>query len=211
MKYRNVWKSTVHRGLLRAALAVLVLPVTAVASGLNDADRKEGLAQLEHTRKGVIEATKGLSEAQWKFKPAPDRWSVAEVLEHIAVTEDFLFETISQNVMQAPAGKPDRDYKAIDKKVLTMIADRSQRAQAPQEVQPSGRWSSKETLEHFERSRTRTAEFLKATPDLREHVVDSPIGEPLDAYQWLLFISAHSERHTKQMLEVKADPNFPKK
>ncbi len=28
---------------------------------------------------------------------------------------------------------------------------------------------------------------------------------------WILFIAAHSERHTKQINEVKADPSFPKK
>ena len=49
------------------------------------------------------------------------------------------------------------------------------------------------------------------TPDLREHVTDSPLGMKLDAYQWVLFLAAHSERHLKQLLEVKADPNFPKK
>jgi len=40
--------------------------------------------------------------------------------------------------------------------------------------------------------------------------MDSPLGKKMDAYQWILFIAAHSERHTKQLLEVKADPNFPK-
>ena len=46
----------------------------------------------------------------------------------------------------------------------------------------------------------------------RQPVRGTPgLGQPLDAYQWLLFISAHSERHTKQILEVKADPNFPQK
>jgi hypothetical protein len=59
--------------------------------------------------------------------------------------------------------------------------------------------------------RERTMEFLTSTPGLRDHVMDSPLGQPLDAYEWLLFISAHSERHTKQILEVKADPGFPKK
>lgn len=209
MRITSVWKSAIRCILLGAALTAMLLPAPA-ASSLSNADRQEGLAQLERTRKGIVDATKGLSEAQWNFKPAPDRWSVAEVLEHIAVTEDFLFESTSQKVMQAPAGKPDRDYKAVDKKVLTMIADRSQRAQAPKEVQPSGRWSPKDALEHFLKTRARTTEFLKTTPGLRDHVTDSPIGESLDAYQWLLFISAHSERHTKQMLEVKADPNFPK-
>jgi len=40
--------------------------------------------------------------------------------------------------------------------------------------------------------------------------MDSPLGKQLDAYQWVLFIAAHSERHTKQIDEVKADPHFPK-
>jgi hypothetical protein len=33
----------------------------------------------------------------------------------------------------------------------------------------------------------------------------------LDAYEFVLLIAAHSERHTKQINEVKLDPNFPKK
>ena len=41
--------------------------------------------------------------------------------------------------------------------------------------------------------------------------MDSPAAKDLDGIQWVLFIAAHSERHTAQMLEVKADPNFPKK
>ena len=53
--------------------------------------------------------------------------------------------------------------------------------------------------------------FLKKTKDLREHAITSPLGKELDGYEWVLFIAAHSERHTKQIDEVKADPNFPKK
>jgi hypothetical protein len=191
-------------------LAVLALSAFAAATTLTEAEKKEGLAHLDRTRAALLEATKGLSETQWKFKPGPDRWSVAEVLEHIVVTEGFLLENTAQKVMQAPAGKADRDYKSTDKMVLSAIADRTQRAQAPEPVQPAGRWSPQETLDHFLESRERTIEFLKSTPGLRDHVVDSPLGQPLDAYQWLLYVSAHSERHTKQILEVKADPNFPK-
>jgi len=66
-------------------------------------------------------------------------------------------------------------------------------------------------VNHFVESRSRTINFLQKTEDLRAHAADSPLGKKLDAYQWILFISAHSERHTKQLNEVKADPNFPKK
>jgi len=210
MKIAKVWKHATSSTLTRLALALLAVSAAAGAATLTEVEKKEGLAQLDRTRRGVIEATKGLSEAQWKFKPSPDRWSVAEVLEHITLAEDFLVENTSKKVMQAPAGKSDRDYKSTDKLVLGAIADRTQRVQAPEALHPTGRWSPQETLERFLKTRERTMEFLRSTPDLRDHVVDSPLGQPLDAYQWLLYISAHSERHTKQILEVKAAPNFPK-
>jgi hypothetical protein len=194
------------RILLAGAVAAFVH-----AAGLSEQEKREGLSHLERTRAGVLAAAKGLSEAQLRFKPGPDRWSIAEVMEHIALSEDMLFENITKNVMKAPAGKPDRDYKATDQFVLTAIADRSQKVKAPDTLVPSGRSTPQQWIEHFEKSRARTVKFLETTPDLREHVVDSPLGRPLDAYQWVLFIAAHSERHTKQMLEVKADPSFPKK
>jgi len=193
-------------------LCGIVVFASALAFGqtLTQADRDKGVQYLQQTRDGVGAAVKGLSEAQLKFKPGPDRWSVAETLEHIALAEDFIFGNVTDKIMKAPAGDPGRDTMKIDAGVLAMIPDRSHKAQAPPPLVPTGRWTPTETLEHFLKSRAKTIEFMQSTPDLRQHVVDSPLGQPLDAYEWLLFIAAHSERHTKQILEVKADPNFPK-
>jgi DinB family protein len=111
--------------------------------------------------------------------------------------------------MKSPAGAADRDTAKADAMVLAMVPDRSHKAQAPPQFVPTGRWTPAETLDHFQKSRARTIAFLDSTPDLRAHVSESPLG-PLDGYEWMLFMAAHSERHTKQILEVKADPNFPK-
>ena len=192
-------------------LTLLLLAAAVFGQTLTQADRDRGLQSLEQTRDGVVAAVKGLSDAQMKFKPAPDRWSVAETLEHITLAEDFLFQNITNNIMKAPAGAADRDTAKIDAFVLSAIPDRSHKAQAPEPLRPTGRWTPAETLDHFVQSRAKTIAFLQSTPDLRAHVVNGPpLNQPLDAYDWLLFISAHSERHTKQILEVKADPNFPK-
>jgi hypothetical protein len=192
-------------------VAVLCFQALVFAQSLSPADRASGVQFLEQTRDGVVEATKGLSEAQFKFKAAPDRWSVAETLEHIALAEDYIFGITTEKVMKAPAGAPDRDYKKIDAIVLAMVPDRSHKAQAPPPLVPTGKWTPAESLDHFLKSRAKTIEYMKTTPDLREHVVtDDPLGQPMDGYEFLLFIGAHSERHTKQILEVKADPNFPK-
>jgi len=189
--------------------AVLLVSTIALGQTLSAADRERAEKYLEQTRDGVIAATRGLSDAQLKFKPAPDRWSVAETLEHICLVEDFIFQNVTEKVMKAPAGAADRDTAKSDAMVLNMIPDRSHKAQAPPEAVPTGRWTAAESLQHFQQSRAKTIAFVDSTPDLRAHVAPSPLG-PLDAYEWVLFMGAHSERHTKQILEVKADPNFPK-
>lgn len=121
-------------------------------------------------------------------------------------------DLVQKQVMQAPARTEAVDLKAIDDFVVTAIADRSQKVQAPEPLAPSNRFGSAEaSVKHFKESRAKTLAFLNETKDLRDHAIDSPLGKKLDAYQWLLFISAHSERHTKQIEEVKADPSFPKK
>ena len=181
------------------------------AQSLTQADRDKGLQYLEATRRGVVNATEGLSAAQWNFKPAPDRWSVAECMEHIAAAEDYIRGMVVEKVMKAPPRPAGEDVAAIDAMVLQAIPDRSHKAQAPDPLKPTNRFGSPEgSLKHFLESRTVTEDFMKNTADLREHAAMSPLGKNLDGYEFTLFIAAHSERHTKQILEVKADPNFPK-
>jgi hypothetical protein len=194
-----------------SALFLMAGAAAVSAQEVTQAEKDKGLQYLETTKKNVLEATKGLSEEQWNFKPAPDRWSVAQVMEHIAASEDFIREMLKEKVMMAPAGEAGRDVKKTDDSVLAMVPDRTHKAQAPEPLVPTNRFGSPESsIKHFVESRATTEEFLKTTTGLRDHVMDSPLGK-LDGYEFVLFIAAHSERHTKQINEVKADPNFPKK
>ena len=194
-------------------IALLLTAGAAAASAqeVTQAEKDRALQYLETTKKNVLEATKGLSEAQWNFKPAPDRWSVAQVIEHIAAAEDFIRDLVKEKVMMAPAGEAGRDVKKTDEGVLMMVPDRTTKAQAPEPLVPTNRFGSPDaSIKHFVESRATTVNFLKTTTGLRDHVADSPLGK-LDGYEFVLLIAAHSERHTKQINEVKADPNFPKK
>jgi hypothetical protein len=198
--------------LIALLLTLICGTLAARAQSLTAADREKALNYLESTREGVIDATKGLSPAQWNFKPAPDRWSVAECTEHIAAAEGLLLHgMIMEKVMKAPPRPAGEDVAAIDQMVLNAIPNRSHKAQAPEQLKPTNRFGSPEgSLKAFLETRRETEDFLRNTSDLRDHAVMSPIGKNLDAYEWVLYIAAHSERHTKQILEVKADPNFPK-
>jgi len=203
-----------NKSLLGTLVALLLITGAAAAASaqeVSQAEKGRALQYLESTKKNVLEATKGLSEAQWNFKPAPDRWSVAQVMEHIAAAEDFIRGMVKEKVMMAPAGEPGRDVKKTDEGVLAMVPDRTNKVQAPEPLVPTNRFGSPEgSVKHFAESRATTEDFLKSATGLRDHVTDSPMGK-LDGYEFVLLIAAHSERHTKQINEVKADPNFPKK
>lgn len=208
-------QTKIKRGFMKRNLAwlgmVLCLAGVLQAQTLSAADREKAVKYLDSTKQGVLDATAGLSEAQWNFKSAPDRWSVAQVMEHIAAAEDMLRGMVVDKVMTAPPRPAGEDVAGIDQLVLTAIPDRSKKAQAPEPLVPTNRYGSPQgSLKHFQETRQQTMDFLKSHDDLRSHAADSPIGKKLDGYEWVLFIAAHSERHTKQILEVKADPNFPK-
>jgi hypothetical protein len=201
---------------LAGGLAMLLTVCCAAAAKAQDvsrADKDRTLAYLESTKKGVVDATKGLSDAQWNFKAAPDRWSIAEVMEHLAAAEDMIRGMDQEQVMKTPSitARESVELQKIDAMVIAIVPDRSHKIQAPEPLKPTNRFGSPADAEkHFLESRATTEEYLKTATDLRAHAIDSPMGVKLDGYQWILLIAAHSERHTKQMLEVKTDPNFPK-
>lgn len=202
--------SLITLGLTLASAAQTAQP--AATTKLTPQEREFALKQFETTRDNFLKSISGLSQKQWTFKPAPDRWSVAEVAEHITVSESTLFGLV-QNAMRSPAAPEKRaQVNGKDQLILEKVVDRSHKVQAPEILRPTGRWATEADLtKAFEDARKANIEYIRATDDdLRDHFFDHPVLGILDCYQWLLLISAHSARHTAQIEEVKADPNFPK-
>src|ERR1700683_4251074 len=75
-----------------AVLACAAAPLLAADSGaMTAAERSYLIEQLEQSKKNMLASIQGVTEAQWKFKPAPNVWSVAECAEHIVLAEDYIF------------------------------------------------------------------------------------------------------------------------
>ena len=198
--------------IILLAVAMLLTPIA--DQTLSQAERDHAVTELESSRKAFLEAASGLSEAQWNFKAAPDRWSVAECAEHIGVTEGFILNLIAEQALKGPAEPEKRaEVQGKDSSIMVVGVDRSAKFKAPEVVQPTRRWAtSGEITKNVLENRTRTIEFVSTTQeDLRDHFMDHPVYKTLDTYQWILLMSAHMRRHTAQILEVKADPNFPKR
>jgi len=172
---------------------------------------------LEQTQNSVVGATKGLSEAQWRFKPAPDRWSIVENLDHIVIVQERVLGPILDQLADAPAPPADRDSEQVDAIVINQFSNRLARFQAPEFVHPANQIIPNELLSRLAANYARLAECLESRPGLRQHVlpaaplkaVSNGAYEVMDGYQWILAAAAHTERHTKQMLEVMAAPGYP--
>ena len=169
------------------------------------------------TEKLVRKTTSGLSETQWRFKPAADRWSIAEILEHMVIVQERILGPIREQIAQAPPPAADRNHEAVDRIVFEKIPDRSIKAKAPEFIAPTGNLSPEDALDRLRRNYERLAAYVESTPDLRAHALEAPPlrivtnGEytMMDGYQWALTVAAHDERHVRQMLEVKGDPDYP--
>jgi uncharacterized damage-inducible protein DinB len=209
-----------QRTLGRSSLVFFVLLAAAgtasarqvSAQQLSQADRDAAVKHLQETRENLLKSIADLSDAQWKFKAAPDRWSIAEVAEHIAVSESTILGLITDKIMKGPTVAKD-PAGPTDEKVIAVITDRSQKAQAPEMLRPTNRYASREALtKDFMTSRDRTIDYVKTTgEDLRGHSAPHPAMKMIDGYQWVLLLSAHSARHTAQIEEVKASEGYPAK
>jgi hypothetical protein len=198
--------------LIYFASVLFLFSFISIVTSISDKEREFAAGFLGDAEIKLIETVKGLSDAQLKFKAAPDRWSVEECLMHIAYAENALWK-VAENQVKQPANPDLRtEIKATDEQVISMISDRTNKVKTPEPFEPKNTIFKTHTqaLDSFKVSRANLVKYVKTTnDDLRNHIVTLPFAK-FDAYQMILFIGAHSQRHTKQIEEIKADPNFPK-
>ena len=198
-----------------ALVSILALGAGAAAAPARDvseADRARLVSELQRTETQFLASLNDVSDEQWTWKAAPDRWSIAEVAEHIGISEGTILGLVRTKIMSAPASAEMlAKTQGKDAAVLQNVPDRSRKAQAPEMLHPKGTWATREALAaDFSKARAATIAFARdASQDLRAFAAPHPLLGDLDGYQWTLLVSAHTERHINQIEEVKADPGFP--
>ena len=182
------------------------------SGALSQKEREFAAQFLEEAQNKFFNSISGLSDAQMRYKPSPERWSIAEIAEHIVLAEDQLYGFVTNRLMKTPVAPGAKRSAIADQQVIAATNDRSKQFSANDRGLPTGRWASKEEIiGNFKKTRARTVELIKTTSeDLRHRLAMNPAaGQEIDAFQWLLFAGAHCERHVAQINEVKADAKFP--
>ena len=91
---------------------------------------------LEQTKVLIVGAIGNLSEPQWNFKPGADRWSIAEIVEHIVVVQERVLGPVREQLDHAPISPVHADYKQVDDMILYQLPSRL--AKFPTPLQPAG-------------------------------------------------------------------------
>jgi hypothetical protein len=168
-------------------------------------ERELVVGQLGASEARLVEVVREVTPAQANFRTGPERWSIAEVLEHLVVWESFMLGAI-RGALEAPA-EPEKQAGAAgkDSLVLGLATSRDKPLKSREAAKPTGRWSDVAAmLAEFRVRRAQTVEFAESTQtDLRSHFFAHVTFGDLDCYQWLVAMGQHTLRHVEQIEEIR--------
>ncbi|MFP6582592.1 MAG: DinB family protein [Candidatus Hydrogenedentota bacterium] len=187
---------------------------------LSDEEHAELIQLLDESFELLEGLISGLSEEQWTFKQNESRWSVGECAEHIIRSEALLFE----NALMAMANDPDDDWAEKTKGKTDLIRQVMPNRQpmgrggatAPFEIRPTEHWDRGKIFEEYYKIRGKVRAYVETLPrdkgvknQIQTHPF--PVFGDISAHDWIIYIPLHTIRHSRQMIEVMEDPNYPKK
>jgi hypothetical protein len=168
---------------------------------------------MAETRARLDATLAGLGAGQESLRDAPERWCVAEIVEHVAIIEKQLGRLVGMLLGKAEAdGAPPPSASDGPLVALDEVAERARREkyQAPEMAVPRGGASVSDSLAALREGRA-------ALTALRPRVETVGVGAasaryphpafgPLNLAQWLAFIGIHEARHLGQIERMlKAD------
>lgn len=201
----RMYLRVMRRTIALAALAFAACSRSPAATPFAHLDRQRLVAHLEMTASWLQDEVSGLSPAQAAFRRAPDAWTIAQVVEHLAVVAPIYWQDLQTSLAQPPGNRPS---SMTDADVLWYGIDRTRREQATSAERPTEEPRDvRASLEVYRKHHDRLLQYVETTSDdLRSHFVPR---QGCDAYQWALMISTHEQRHILQIREIKSDPAFP--
>ncbi|KQS23788.1 DinB family protein [Dyadobacter sp. Leaf189] len=178
-------------------------------------ERQILLEGLQSSQNDLLSEVNGLTKKQIRFKPDSVGWSVAEIIEHLAIYDELLYWDLLNKQYSPEMPEWVDKVKGLDS-VMTAYTDDPIKLKAPFIAQPLGRFENeRDLIAYFNRFRNELIALIRETKtDFRLHFVfrskDAGVWRVRDLQQYTLLWIAHTQRHTNQIKSVKAHQNYPK-
>jgi hypothetical protein len=177
---------------------------------ITEKERETALDRLTRSRQTLLDAVEGVTESQARWKPAPDRWSILEYVEHLAVSDGALIALIERSLQTPAQPETEEERRQREQKIRDTPVPRGAN-RAPDILKPGDRFSSlSEAVAAFLEAREKSLNYTRTTEDdLRSHFAPHSVLGPLDGYQWLVGNARHAETHAAHIREVRTMAGFP--
>ena len=166
----------------------------------------EIFSALATTRRRIYEQAEALSDEQAITRPAPDVWSVAEIIEHLSVSEARMVALLGRLLEQEAAVAANAGSYGSPISIQVMTDRAAEKFTAPSFVEPTGSVPLAESLAKLRASRAALIS-LRPRVEARDysHVTyPHPAFGPLNLYQWLAAIEFHECKHLDQIQTITA-------
>ncbi len=165
--------------------------------------RTELVQMLLASQARTLELAQQVPEDAWNVRAREGRWSVGEIVEHLALAEGQVMGVVQRLI----EGERHPDWQTLDRlplrRIVELGADRGRRFEAPEPLEPSGKLARRDVLESWVVARAESVRFvLETQAALRTVAAQAPIGQVLDGEGWLALLAAHNQRHNAQLEEV---------
>ncbi len=170
--------------------------------------RLEPLVQhLDRTRAVLRAAADRVPADLHARRAAPDRWSVAEILEHLAIVERNITVRLAKGVAEAKTAgmsAAEEDPNVATTLQTVPVLDRTRKLAAPPQIHPTGTMSTEAVLARLEETRRALKDVIAGAEGLALGAVSfpHPAFGPLNLYQWISLAGSHEERHARQIEEL---------
>ena len=168
-------------------------------------EKQFAIDHLRRTGKAFIDAIADMGEKQWYRRPGPGEWSAAECAQHLLETELYYFmPSVEKMLAEAPDPEKMKLTSGKDQAVIDSMEIRTYKIKGQPWDESSDKVIDKAALiSAFEAKRAENIQWLeKSDGNFRANFIDFPGMGALDVYQFILFISAHTTRHTGQIQDI---------
>jgi hypothetical protein len=168
---------------------------------MEKSEKEQLIADLEGSRQDLLDSLRGVTE-DVAARTLPGRWSILECVEHLVVSEDYLFSQITAS-HSSPVPVVNEKREAL---IVARGADRTKPVASPEVGRPAGRFATlADAVQSFLTSRQQTIRFVEnCGEDLRSKLTTHPLIGSVNCYEILLMIAVHPKRHAEQIKEIKA-------
>ncbi len=172
----------------------------------NSAENFEHVIRLlEDSRAGLEHVLTGLPDEFCSRKPMDSGWSITEVVEHLVIVEKRVPRLLQAKLPGQEFVSDLSNARERDAELIEQVASYTTKINAPDITKPIGHYQvCRQALNDFDAARQHTLDYaISATPYLRGRLLPHPLLGAIDGCQWLLALAAHTQRHIKQISEIK--------